>query len=589
MAITITNISWTRTYLEVDYEGDPGAELMLYRVAEQRFVPFTCERKQLGETEYVHATLNVVIAYDREPLSAGDWILCTRFPDDLLESEFKLFDTYPYLHDRAMSHVRRHTNKWLRRSERYIEHKTLKERWDVILENPYETHSITYTTEVLENLGNLAQVFRYVRAKYVYTASLIPRSDSTDYPYVVLMMGFYERNDKPRIRKRSMRFKEKRVFAAIATVESALAKRSGRDVLFLKTNGDEPTPNMEAVRERMVERGLDKEYRIRERYRNVYGHKRQNPISWLKDIRLISTSDYIFIDDYCPVFNFVKPKNGTVLTQIWHAGVGFKSVGYARFGIGGSPDPYNSSHRAYTYALVGNEHLRQIYSEVFGIEQEALLATGMPRLDHFLDEDVIEQARADLHERYPWMKDGRVIVFAPTFRGAGQRTAYYPYENFIDMDMLYEMCEKTNSYFVFEMHHFIKRLPEIPEEYQDRIIDLSEEDLTGLYHVSDVLVTDYSSCFYDYLLLKKPVVFYVPDKIMYEVTRGVQRTVDEMAPGVVCETFEDFMHVLETNEYENVEPHPSCLDRRLEGDEYASDRVIDTILLGKDVPGVKMQ
>lgn len=105
--------------------------------------------------------------------------------------------------------------------------------------------------------------------------------------------------------------------------------------------------------------------------------------------------------------------------------------------------------------------------------------------------------------------------------------------------------------------------------------------------MADVLVTDYSSCFYDYLLLGKPVVFYVPDKVMYEVTRGVQRTVDEMAPGVVCDTFADFIQVLATDAYVDVEPDPSMLDRCLERSGLASDRAIDTILLGRDVPGVR--
>ena len=199
------------------------------------------------------------------------------------------------------------------------------------------------------------------------------------------------------------------------------------------------------------------------------------------------------------------------LTQIWHAGVGFKSVGYARFGLKGSPDPYNSAHRRYTYALVGNEHLRRIYSEVFGIEEEALLATGMPRLDHFLDEKVEKEYREEMADKFPWSAKGRVIVFAPTFRGTGQRTAYYPYDE-IDMDRLYRMCVETDTYFVFEMHHFIRKRPDISAEYADRIFDLSDESLTKLFFIADVLVTDYSSCFYDYLLLKKPVVFFVPDK-----------------------------------------------------------------------------
>ena len=158
----------------------------------------------------------------------------------------------------------------------------------------------------------------------------------------------------------------------------------------------------------------------------------------------------------------------------------------------------------------------------------------------------------------------------------------------IDMDRLYEMCVKTNSYFVFEMHHFIKRRPNIPEEYGDRIFDLSDESLNKLFFIADVLVTDYSSCFYDYLLLKKPVVFFVPDKTAYSLIRGVQRSVDELAPGAICNDFDEFVDVLEHSRYEAVTPHPSSIDRAIERSGLASDRAIDTIIYGKDVPGVRM-
>lgn len=588
MAITITKISWTRTFLEIEYTTQTR-ELFMYRVAEKHFVHF--DNKVLeddGINKKIRARLNVVIANAREPLSAGDWILCSRFPDWLLADEEKLFHMFPYLNDRAYKHVKKHAPKEKKKDQEYLIEKTARDGLEIIARNPYDTHSVTYTDEVLNDLEYQDRVFRYAKGKYAYTACFIPRIDTTDYTYVVLCMTFYIRNKTPRVRQDSKRFQEKQVIHRFSDFENERHNRKGNRVLFFKENGESPTSNMAAVRDRMYERGLDKRFKIVERYRNTFSHKKQDATEWLGDIEEIAKADYIFIDDYCPIFGFVSPAEGAVLTQIWHAGVGFKSVGYARFGLAGSPDPFYSPHRMYTYALVGNKYLRDIYSEVYGIEKEALLATGMPRLDHFMDADVIEAARADLYTRYPWMKRGRVVVFAPTFRGSGQRTAYYPYTDFFDMEKLYRMCERTNTYFIFEMHHFIKKLPYIPEEYQDRIIDLSHESLDALYHVSDVLVTDYSSCFYDYLLTKKPVVFYTPDRITYQATRGVQRPVEEMAPGIVCDTFDDFMDVLENSAYEGIEPDPSSLDRALEGGMLACDRVIDTILLGRDVPGVKM-
>lgn len=589
MSITIEDISWNRVFLNVRYRATAGEELKLYRIKQETFIEF---REQSREGDLVWVQLNLADAGNREPPEAGEWIFCR----ELSREEATLAwaeERAPYLIRLARKRLWNELPKRKRRRAREAEITfddyafTDAEIDGEIAHHPFATHDISYDKQLFGNLQSLSRVFRYFGGRYAVAASILPRTDATDFPFTVLAVDFFIKNYHPRIRRVSHVFFEKQCFIAFHRLMRLLFPKKGNRVLFLKTNGDEPTDNMAAIRDRMLERGLDARFQIAERYRNTL-EGRQNVFSWCRDIIQIAKSDYVFIDDYCPVFNFVDPGDKVVLTQVWHAGVGFKSVGYARFGITGSPDPYQSAHRRYDFALIGNEHLRDIYSEVFGIEPEALLATGMPRLDHFLEKERGEQIRAELVERYPWMEEGRVIVFAPTFRGTGQKTAFYPYDTYLDMAALYEMCEQTNSYFVFEMHHFIDERPPIPAKYQDRLIDLSDENLNQLYFVADVLVTDYSSCFYDYLLLEKPVVFYVPDKDVYQATRGVQRTVDEMAPGVVCDTFADFMDVLVSESYAEVEPDPSMLDRCLEGTGLATDRAIDTILLGRDVPGVRM-
>lgn len=580
MTITVNKIYWNRTYFNIEYTASNGEELWLLRRKTNEWVRL--EKTQDGN--YIQARLNTMIANGRHPLEAGEWLLCEKIPTHELFDKNALFTSRPYLREVVERDFRKTLPK-KKRNTVWADTKVESESFDYFLQHPYDVQKIEYKASVLENLEQVQRVFRY-SGKYAYASVLIARSNPNDHVFVVLSIFFYEKNPNPKIRKKSLRFKEKQVLKLFFKGICSLIPKKGNRVLFLKENGDSPTPNMEALIRRMYERGLDKEFIIKQRYRDTFT-SRQKILEWLGDMLAIAKADYVFIDDYSPIFNFLELDGYTVLTQIWHAGVGFKSVGYARFGLAGSPDPYASSHRAYTYALVGNEYLREIYSEVFGIEETSLLATGMPRLDHFLDPEVEITAKSRLLQLYPWMEKGRVIVFAPTFRGVGQRDAYYPYQTFFNMDALYEMCEKTDSYFVFEMHHFIDELPEIPEEYQDRIVDLSYESLMDLYYVSDVLVTDYSSCFYDYLLLKKPVVFYTPDKVEYASIRGFQRSVDDLAPGIVCESFDEFLNVLEAESYRDFKPHPSSIDRCAEGGMMASDRVIDTILFDKEVPGVK--
>jgi CDP-ribitol ribitolphosphotransferase len=573
----IHNISWKRIYFEIEYSSDDEEPLFLYRVKERRFVPFTTEDIENGKKI---ARLNITLACGREPLSAGEWIIAKKIDVSKYNTTQGLLDEKPYLYNRLVKSLNLSSGM----VHDSVEEEVLSVGLDLIAEKPYDVASIEYENSILENLEDYSRIFRY-GGKYAYAVILKPKKDYKGDVFLLLDVVFFKKNNNPLKREHSIRYIEKKILNKMYKMLSFFIPKKGNTILFLKQNGDNPTDNMQALQKRMHERGIDKEFKLIFRYRNIFSGK-QNIFEWIKDFYAIARSDYIFIDDYTPILNFIDIDKKTVLTQIWHAGVGFKSVGYARFGLRGSPDPYASSHRKYTYALVGNKHLRQIYSEVFGIEESALLATGMPRLDHFLDDRVRQCAETELSEKYQWMKTGKVILFAPTFRGTGQKEAHYPYE-YIDMDALYEICKKTNSYFVFKMHHFIIGKPEIKKCYADRILDLSSENLNKLFYISDVLITDYSSCFYDYILLNKPVIFFTPDRLAYTAIRGVQRPIKEMAPGPVCDSFEQLLNVLANNAYNKQNIPIDMLDRAIEKNKFASDRVIDFILFGKDDDCVK--
>lgn len=531
-AIIIEDILWERAIVTFAYRAQENAELALRRVEDDRLLPLASEASESGVQ---YARLSITNAVSREPIGEGTWSFCRLNPA-----------------------------------------------------SGYDGSDVAFAPAVLEKLPSLTRLFRYGMAGCACIVSFEACAAVGGGVGVQLEVGYYQKNANPRKRRQGLRAMEERVFALFHKLIRAISPHRGNRVLFLKENGEKPTGNLAAVRDRMRERGMGQHYRISERYRNTMGG-RQSLFAWLGDIVAIAKSDYIFIDDFCPVFNFIDLGDDVTLVQVWHAGVGFKSVGYARFGRPGSPDPYHSAHRRYDYGVVGNAQLREIYAEVFGIEESALLATGIPRLDKVYAEGAREKALERLLDRYPWMSDGRIIVFAPTFRGAGQKDAYYPYDDFVDFEALYELCERTNSYFVFEMHHFIKDAPPVPEPYRSRLKDLSEEDLNDLLYAADVLVTDYSSCFYDFLPQGKPVVFYAPDKRIYELVHGVHQTIDDAAPGHVCNTFEELARALDGDLSECKAPGPAMVDRVAEKSGLAADRIIDAVLLGKHPEGVFLE
>ena len=228
--------------------------------------------------------------------------------------------------------------------------------------------------------------------------------------------------------------------------------------------------------------------------------------------------------------------------------------------------------------LTGSRKLVHVYEEVFGIEKEAFMPVGMPRLDDFLSKDRISSFRKAFYDEYPYLEKKKIILFAPTFRGTGQKNAYYDYD-MLDLQRIYDFCG-DEYVFMIKMHPFISEKIEIKEYMKDRIFDFTEyPNINDLYYITELLITDYSSNYYEYALMKKPVLFYTYDREVYELTRGVHRNVKENAPGKVCDNFDELMEALENKNFEIEKIIKFVEDNFSEYDGHASDRVIDEILL----------
>jgi CDP-ribitol ribitolphosphotransferase len=95
------------------------------------------------------------------------------------------------------------------------------------------------------------------------------------------------------------------------------------------------------------------------------------------------------------------------------------------------------------------------------------------------------------------------------------------------------------------------------------------------------LITDYSSAFYEFSILRHPILFFTYDRIIYENVRGVHHRIKDGAPGKVCDTFDELMTALETEDYE-LEKTISFADDNFPDElDGATDRVIDTVLFGE--------
>ena len=357
-------------------------------------------------------------------------------------------------------------------------------------------------------------------------------------------------------------------------------------IMFMTEQGDSLGSNLQAVYDRMCERGIAENYTILFSARPA-SYIRQKRSTTKELLHKLAQCDMVFIDDHVPLFDWLELDERTKLIQLWHAGAGFKSSGYSRWGHIGCPAPI-SCHRQYRYGISGSRHIGKFFSEVFGINDEQILPTGMPRMDEYLDETYRAAKTEELYEKYPMCKGKKVILFAPTYRGKNRKLAYYPYD-MIDFDRLYDFCGE--EYVVlFKMHPWVSEPVPIREEYKERFVDANTfPNINDLFYITEILITDYSSNIFEYSLMRKPMLFFAFDKIQYSFSRGFHRDYEEAAPGKVCYTFAEVMDALENKDYryEKVEEY---VDKHFDYiDSHASDRVIDWILLGNIPEDIQKQ
>ena len=571
----VDDVKWERVFLNISghmFEKTKEEEEELFRIRRQRFSHKEVredadERRELRYQENVERLKKIIgPSYDPE---VPYFFLRTKgyLQAYLLEPEFDLEGGF---------HIRFNVTNF--RNREIIPEGT----FEISIFHGGTDFSMRATTDIAKHILDLTMPFMFNKNSECYIAGIAVGTNEADPIFKVKSYLLErERNRKFNIKCIIREARDKTIKWCIRRyydVLHNLVPHNGKRILFATEARGTLQGNLEAIRNGMVARGLDKDYKFYYSFRKAAG-EHSSALSWLKVMTLVAICDVIMIDDYAPFLNWLKIGRKTKLIQVWHAGVGFKSVGFCRFGLNGTPK-LDTAHRQYDYAITGSRNLQKIYSEVFGIEEEAIIPTGLPRIDALLDEKAHEDFVKGFYEEHPDLKDKKIILFAPTFRGMGQKTAHYPYE-YLDYQRIYDFCG-DEYVFLLKMHPFLVDVPEIPPALSDRIRDYSSfPNINDLLRVTDLLITDYSSVIYEYALFRRPMLFFAFDKDEYSTIRGFQSDYDTFAPGKICTTFDEMEEAILNKDFE-VEKVDKFVDENFDYlDSHSTDRFIDWLLTGK--------
>ena len=195
------------------------------------------------------------------------------------------------------------------------------------------------------------------------------------------------------------------------------------------------------------------------------------------------------------------------------------------------------------YFISPSKYSTEKFTSAFNLKnlnkENIIIEKGYPRNDKLIN--YTQNDINDIKEKLHIKTNTKIILYAPTFRDDEHKSGLgYTYKLNIDFDKLKKELGK-DYVILFRAHYFIANSFDF-NKYKDFVYNVSDyDDINDLYIISDLLITDYSSVFFDYAILKRPILFYMYDYKNYKTKlRDFYLDLKEL-PGPIIEKQEDLI------------------------------------------------
>ena len=349
-----------------------------------------------------------------------------------------------------------------------------------------------------------------------------------------------------------IKIKLKRVVLSTYKICVRVLPVNNKIIVFESNLGRNYTGSPRAIYEEMVSQGLDQKYRCYFILENpdtqMSGTAKAIKRTRIKYFFLLAISGVWVCDTRLPKYIIKRPE--CTYIQTWH-GTPLKKLGLdmdtvymaGEKGIDSYKKNFYNNAQTWDYLISQNHFSTGIFKRAFAFNKE-MLEIGYPRNDVLFaknnEKDII-----DIKRKLGLPLDKKIILYAPTWRdnefyGKGQ----YKFNPPLDFAKLKEALGE-DTVMIVKYHYLV--VDKIDWTLYKGFIyscDLSY-DISLLYLVSDMMITDYSSVMFDYSLLKRPMVFFCYDLEEYKDTlRGFYFDFLEEAPGPVTLTTDGLIEAI---------------------------------------------
>ena len=380
-------------------------------------------------------------------------------------------------------------------------------------------------------------------------------------------------------------------------ISSFGVKNKKKTLLFCCFNGKSYSCSPKAIYEYMINTDEFKDYKFiwafsdEKKYKNLEKNKNTSVVKIrTKEYKKCLAKAKYWIFNY-KIPDFLYPKKNQIFVQCWH-GTPLKRLGcdLEHFDnvlntIDGIKKRYKIEASKFTYFISPSKFASEKFISAWNLKEigkeNIIVEEGYPRNDFLFNykEKDVQQIRKKLGIE----NDNRkIILYAPTYRSDQHQTGLgYVYKEEIDFKKMEEKFGKEYL-ILFRPHYFIANSFDF-DKYKGFVYNVANiDDINELYIISDILITDYSSVFFDYANLKRPMIFFMYDLEHYKnESNGFYIDLNEL-PGPIVETQEDLEKSIEdvdfnigsSKKYKEFNEKYNYLD-----DGNASKRVIEKVIL----------
>jgi len=334
-------------------------------------------------------------------------------------------------------------------------------------------------------------------------------------------------------------------YRAKMTLDEPFAHVDEKKVFFITFSGRGYSDSPKAMYEYMMKAPEYKDYKF------VWSFREPERFEFLKNERTevvkyrskaenkaLRTSKY-WISNY-RMLDHQHPKKNQVYVQCWH-GTPLKRLGYdlsasdnAMNSMQEIRQKYRTDAAKFSYLVSPSPFTTKVFATAWNLvktgQTDKIIEEGYPRNDRLINAtpEEVKKLRQNLG-----VNDKKVILYAPTWRD-NQHTSGtgYTYKTEVDFDKLRD--ELGDEYVILFRAHYLVANSFDFDKYKGFVVDVSSySDINELYLAADILITDYSSVFFDYSNLGKPIIFYMYDLEQYAgELRGFYISLDEL-PGPI--------------------------------------------------------